>query len=137
MSLCEVLLPLPLYCADYPPTPSYVCSAAETIKDDFGIYGAAFVLFVAFTTAQQSYQVIKEDKTVIGVRFGQASFLFGILCGWTSLGINYFGTARSTSIQIGDCRGGPTWVEDCGTCVKMGSLNSSNGYLDAWWGERE
>ena len=102
ISLYKVLLPLEFSCADYPPTPSYVYSTGETIKGDFGMYGAAFVLFVAFTTAQQSYRVIKDDKTVIRDRFRQASFLFGIICGGVSLGVNYFGTARSASIQIGD-----------------------------------
>jgi hypothetical protein len=113
-----------------------VCSAGETIKGDFGMYWAAFVLLIAFTTAQQSYRVIEDDKTVIGDRFGQVGFLFGIICGTASLGINYFGTAKSTSIQIGDCKGGPSWVGDCGTCAKMLSPNSSNEYLDVWWGER-
>jgi hypothetical protein len=136
ISLCEVLLTSNFSCADYPPTPSYVCSAGETIKGDIGMYGAAFVLLIAFTTAQQSYQVIKDDKTVIGERVGQLGFVFGIICGAASLGINYFGTAKSTSIQIGDCRSGRSWVGDCGTCAKMLSPNSSNGYLDVWWGER-
>ncbi|KAE8453979.1 hypothetical protein EG329_007755 [Mollisiaceae sp. DMI_Dod_QoI] len=138
ISLCDFIVNSTFSCADYPPTPSFVCSEGETIKGDFGMFGAAIVLILAFTVAEESYRVLMHGKSVIGERLAQISFVFGVLCGAASLGINYLGTARPTTVQIGDCRGvGASRLGlDCGTCANMISPNSSNGYLDVWWGQR-
>lgn len=100
------------------------------------MFGAVIVVLAALGATVEINRVLRRDKTIIGERLAQTSFVVGIVCGAASLYISYISTARSTTVHIGDCTAFKPIDINCGVCTDMLSPNSRNGYLEAWWGKR-